>query len=148
MGMAAILFMWYKPFELIFIPLPCECFTWNLASIGLAVSKEKKFENIGSLWTKVNEWLWPFIFIKLHVLIYLTASTNFDITDYNSFLKNNNIVLPFPIQKHKGPNLTLPYNRSRSTQGHHLNKLNNTRVPKAAYQISMSQAFWFRRRKF
>ena len=31
--------------------------------------------------------------------------------------------------KQKGPNLTLPYNRSRSTQGHHLNKLGSTRVP-------------------
>ena len=29
----------------------------------------------------------------------------------------------FPIQKHKGPNLTIPSNRSRSTQGHCLNKL-------------------------
>ena len=35
----------------------------------------------------VCEWPWPFIFIKLHVLIWLTASTNFDIIDDNSFWK-------------------------------------------------------------
>ena len=29
----------------------------------------------------------------------------------------------FPIEKPKLPNLTLPQNRSRSPQGHHLNKL-------------------------
>ena len=32
---------------------------------------------------KVNEWPWPLIFIMLHVLIWLTASTNFDIIDKN-----------------------------------------------------------------
>ena len=38
-------------------------------------------------------------------------------------------------------------NRSRSTQGHHLNKLGSTRAPDAAYyQVSRSSAFWFRRR--
>ena len=34
---------------------------------------------------KVNEWPWPLIFIQVHVPIKLTASTNFDIIDYNSF---------------------------------------------------------------
>ena len=29
----------------------------------------------------------------------------------------------FPIEKPKLPNLTLPLNKSRSLQGHHLNKL-------------------------
>ena len=52
---------------------------WNLASIGLAVSEQKKSE--------VNEWPWPLIFIQVHVLIQLTESTNFDITDYNNFWK-------------------------------------------------------------
>ena len=51
-------------------------------------------------------------------------------------------------KKYKGPNLTLPYNRSRSTQGHHLNKLGSTRAPDAAYQLSRSSAFWFRRRRY
>ena len=50
--MAAILVMWPGPVEQTFI-LPS---TWNLASIGLAISKEKKFENVesDSPWTKVN----------------------------------------------------------------------------------------------
>ena len=54
----------------------------------------------------------------------------------------------FPIQKHTGPNLTSPWNRSRSTQGHHLNKLGSTRAPNAAYQVSRSLTFWFQRRRF
>ena len=54
----------------------------------------------------------------------------------------------FFIQKHTGPNLTLPQNRSRSTQGHHLNKFGSTRAPDAAYQVSRSSVFWFRTRRF
>ena len=63
------------------------------------------------------------------------------------FLKNPLFYL-FPIQKHKEPNFTLPQNRSRSTQDHHLNKLDSTRAPDAAYQVSRSSAFWFWRRRF
>ena len=54
----------------------------------------------------------------------------------------------FPIQKHKGPNLTLPWNISKSTQSHHLNKLGRTQEPSAAFQLSMSSAVWFQRRRF
>ena len=40
-------------------------FTWNLALIGPAFSKEKKFKNVESEWPwpKVNAWPWPLIFI-------------------------------------------------------------------------------------
>ena len=48
MGMAAILVMWPKPFEHTFVRLSKVGSTWNLASIGLAVIEEKKFENIKS----------------------------------------------------------------------------------------------------
>ena len=63
------------------------------------------------------------------------------------FLKNPLFYL-FPIQKHKGPNLTLPENRSRSTQGHQLSKFCSTQAPDDVYQDSRSLAFWFRRRRF
>ena len=43
MNMAAIFVMWPKPFKYIFIPPSYGGFIWYLASIGLAVSKEKKF---------------------------------------------------------------------------------------------------------
>ena len=46
MGMAAMLVMWRKPFEQTFIPLSLGVFIWNVASIGQAVSNEKKFENV------------------------------------------------------------------------------------------------------
>ena len=83
MGMVAILVMWHKPFVLTFIHSSHEGSKWNLASIDLAISKEKKFENVESEWpwTKVNEWPGPLIFLLFY---------------------------PYPIQKHKGPNLTLP----------------------------------------
>ena len=63
-------------------PHPMEA-PWNL------VSNEKKFKNVEPEWPwiKVNEWPWPLIFIKLHVHIWLTGSSNFDITDYSSFWK-------------------------------------------------------------
>ena len=65
MGMAATLVMWPGPFEQTFISPSYGGSTWNLASISLFVSKEKKFENVESEWpcTKVNEWPWPLIFI-------------------------------------------------------------------------------------
>ena len=74
--------------------------TWNLASIGLVVSEQKKFKNVESEWPwmKVNEWPWPLIFIKVHVLIYLTEYTNFDIIDNNSFWKIHNFTF-FPYKR-------------------------------------------------
>ena len=38
--------------------------------------------------------------------------------------------------------------RSRSTQGHHFNKLCWAQVPDAAYQAQSSLALWFQRRRF
>ena len=46
MNMAAIFVMWHKSFVFTFIPPSHEGSTWNKASISLAVSKEKKFENV------------------------------------------------------------------------------------------------------
>ena len=43
-----ILVMRHKSFVLTFIPLSHEGATWKIASIDLAVSKEKKFENAES----------------------------------------------------------------------------------------------------
>ena len=46
MGMVALLVMWTGPFEQTFILPSNGGLTWNLASIGLTVAKEKKFENV------------------------------------------------------------------------------------------------------
>ena len=62
MVMVAILVMWPGPFEQIFVPPSHGGSIWNLASICLAVSKEKKFESEWP-WTKVIEWPWPLIFM-------------------------------------------------------------------------------------
>ena len=44
MGMAAILVMWSRPFEQLFVPkVPGGCI-WNLVKIGPVVSEEKSFE--------------------------------------------------------------------------------------------------------
>ena len=107
MGMVAILVMWHKPFVFTFI-LPSHVgSTLNMASISLVFFEENKFKSGKSEWpwTKDNETPWPLIFILVHVLILFTASTNFDLIDLNSFWK---ILYLFPIQKQKGPNLTLP----------------------------------------
>ena len=47
MGMAAILVMWPRPREQIFVPPTHGGSTWNLASIGPAVLEKKIFENGG-----------------------------------------------------------------------------------------------------
>ena len=38
--------------------------------------------------------------------------------------------------------------QSRSTQGHHCNKLGSTRSLNAAYQLLRSSTFWYRSRRF
>ena len=44
MGMVAILVMWLKPFEQLFVPKGPEGCIWNLVTIGPVVSEEKSFE--------------------------------------------------------------------------------------------------------
>ena len=65
MGMEAIQVVWHELLEQIFVPQSHGSSKWNLASIGLAVSKKKKFENIEPewRWTKNNVWPWSYIFI-------------------------------------------------------------------------------------
>ena len=46
------------------------------------------------------------------------------------------------------PCLILPYNRSRSIQGHHLNYLVSTLVPDATCKVSRPLVNWFWRRRF
>ena len=61
MGMAVILFMWPGPFDPTFVSISQGGYTWNFASICLAVIEERKFENIESEW--INELMtdleWP-----------------------------------------------------------------------------------------
>ena len=93
-AMAAILVMWYKPFIYsLSFPIPCRLHV-KFGFISLAVSKEKKLENVesGWPWTKVNEWPWPLIF---------TASSNFDIIDYKSFWKIHRFTF-FPYKSIRG----------------------------------------------
>ena len=45
-GMSAILVMWPRPFEQIFVPQSQGGSTWNLALINPVVSEEKMFENV------------------------------------------------------------------------------------------------------
>ena len=60
----------------------------------------------------------------------------------------NDILTLFPIQMHEGPMLTLPLNRSRSSQGHDLYKLCKAPVTDAPHQVSKSLALWFWRKIF
>ena len=55
-------------------------------------------------------------------------------------------VFTFSTEKPMLQNLILPYNKSRSTEGHHLNKLWWAGVPDATYQVSWKSVHWFRRR--
>ena len=57
MGMVAILVMWHRPFEQTFIHLSHGGATWNLASISLEVSKEKKFENVNLSDLDEGQWM-------------------------------------------------------------------------------------------
>ena len=60
MDMAA---MWPGPSEQTFVLPSHGGSTWNLASIGLAISKEKKFENVESkLMNDLDHW-YPYWFM-------------------------------------------------------------------------------------
>ena len=79
----------------------------GLASIGSAVIQEKKFENIESEWLgprSLNDLdrYWKAPCTHLVDLIF-----QLDIIDYNSFWKIHCFTF-YSIQKHSGPNLTLP----------------------------------------
>ena len=52
-----------------------------------------------------------------------------------AIVSEKSTVFLFLIEKSKLPNLTLPKNRSRSLQGHHLNNLIWAGVPNATYQV-------------
>ena len=54
------------------------------------------------------------------------------------FLPLNDIFLFFPLQTNGPPKLTLPYDRSRSSQGHDLYNLCRAPFPDALYQVSKS----------
>ena len=70
MGMVAIFVMWPGSFEKAFVPPSQGGSIWNLASIGLVVIEEKNDLDQGQSMTLT------FGTHKLHVLIWLTASTN------------------------------------------------------------------------
>ena len=57
MGMTAILVMRPGPLEQTFVPPSHGEYTWNLASIGLVVTEEKKFKNIESERFGPSQWM-------------------------------------------------------------------------------------------
>ena len=64
-----------------------------------------------------------------------------------AIVSENPLFSLFPTKKPMLPNLTLPQNMSRSTQGHHLNKLRWAGIPDATYQVSWKSARRFQRRR-
>ena len=64
--MAAILVMWQKTFVFTFILPSHGGSTWNLASVSLAVSKEKKFENVW-IWMTFDQGQWMTLTFDFHI---------------------------------------------------------------------------------
>ena len=105
MGMTAILVMWPEPFEQTFVPPSHEGYKWNLASIGLAVSKDKnnKMLNLSDLGPRpMNDldllYLYRFINHLVNCIYQLRHHR------LQKILKNPLFYL-FPIHLHKGPNI-------------------------------------------
>ena len=63
MGMAAILVMCPKPFEVTSIRPSHESATWNLASIGLVVIEEKSLKILNMSDLDQGQWPWPLVLI-------------------------------------------------------------------------------------
>ena len=107
MGMTAILVMWPGPFEQTFIPPSHGGYKWNLASIGLAVSKDKNSKTLNqsdlgprSMTLTVDIYIGSYN----HLVNYIYQLWHHRL---QKILKNQLFYL-FPIQMHKGPNLILP----------------------------------------
>ena len=118
-GMAAILVMGPPSCHQTFISLYLKAFIQNLVQIGKVVSEKILFEflYVHDLGPRSRNDL---DLQYSHTFIY--SIRYFQVTQAAKFLKNPLFSL-FPIEKPKLPNLTLPYNMSRSLEGHHLNKL-------------------------
>ena len=99
MGMAAILGMWPGPFELTFFLPSHGGAIWNLDSIGLVVSKEKKMLNLSDLGPRsISDLdLW-----YSYRSMYLFVNSIYQLWYHwlQWFLKNPSFYL-FPIQKSK-----------------------------------------------
>ena len=61
--------------------------------------------------------------MTLTFLTFISSISCLHLPTFRSQASEKSTVFNFPIEKPKLPNLTLPLNRSRSTQGHNLNKL-------------------------
>ena len=84
MGMTAVLVMWPGPFEKTFVPPSHGGYKWNLASIGLAGSKDKnnKMLNLSDLGPRPMNDL-----DLLYLYRFINHLVNFDIIDYKRFWK-------------------------------------------------------------
>ena len=146
MGIAATFVMRPGPFNKLSLPHPKEApyEIWLQSALWLLRNRSLKILNLSDL-DQGQSMALTFVTHKLHVLISLTASTNFYIIDYKSFWKIH--CFNFFPYKSIGDQIWPCHDRSRSTQGHHLNKRGSTRVPNAAYKRSRSSAFWFQSRR-
>ena len=89
MGMAAMLVMWPRLFEQIFVPSA----PWNLLHMKFGYNWPSGFW--GNVWncqnrperpgSKVKQWPWPLVCINFHVFIKVTVYTNFQVKIFNSF---------------------------------------------------------------
>ena len=66
MGMVAILVMWPEPFEQTFVPSSYGGYKWNLASIGLAMSKEK-INKLLNLNVPLDQGQWIALAFGIHI---------------------------------------------------------------------------------
>ena len=117
MGMAAILVMWPASCHQIFISLYLKAFIQSLVQINTVVSEKIRFEflyehDLGPRSRNDLDLQYSHIFIKSICLRSLAA-----------IVSEKSTVTLFPIENPKSQNLTLSENRSRSLEGHHLNKL-------------------------
>ena len=111
-------------------------------------SGQKVFE-INKMWVildKGQKWPWSQIHVYLHLLIYLPYTPIF--VSWSAVVSKISTIYAFSIQKHTGINFELCVKGQRSTWSHHLNKHGSTWVPNAAYQVSVTLAIRFWRRRF
>ena len=148
MGVVAIFIMWPATCLQLFISLYLKAFIQNLVQFSTVVSEKIQFDflyvhDIGPRSRNDLDLQYSHIFIySIRCLLLLPFKS------LAAIVSEKLTVFTFSNGKAQVTKFDLVVKRSRSSQGHHLNKLWCAWVPNATYQVSLKSVHRFRRRRF
>ena len=142
--MAAILVLLPRPFYQISLTDPVQTQQEKWLQSAQQFLWKSSYIQSDRPWAKITEWSWPLTYIVGHLLISLTPSTNFHITDYNTLF----YLFSFKSLKDQiWPRFQMSQGQARIIILANLIILKYN-VPYITYQVSRTSTHLFQRRKF